>query len=326
MNDSNKTNRSSDDYLSIQKALFRRYRSLPPPPQLLPTTTTTTKSPKDLIDRNIIASELQNKNIQLTTATTTANNQLIGPNGQIFIGKHNPTQRYIAIKVFSKPELEKIYALIIKRSLPYDRLGTEDRLVRVYEMFLSGTTLFILHDYHHHGNLAQFLSSSSWNNRKPLDEQQARALFQTILKALHHMHTNKIAHRNLKLENILLDDKYQPVLTDYTYTILVDNLNNFETIMATSLPYLAPEIIARIPYDPIRADIWSFGVCLYIVLTNSLPFIPHVKPDDKQKGLQFKSRTKLTDEAKNCLTKTMEYDVNKRLSTNSLLKNSWFNK
>ncbi|OTF72568.1 hypothetical protein BLA29_001826, partial [Euroglyphus maynei] len=274
---------------------------------------------KDSFNRNVIARELQNKNIQLSGI------QLTGPNGLILVGIHIPTQRYIAIKIFIRSELEKMSALIIKRSLPYNRLGTEDRLVRVYEMFLSGTTLYILHDYHRYGNLAQLLLANN-NSRRPLDENYARSLFQMILKALNHMHSNKIAHRNLKLENILIDDKNQPILSDYTYTILVDDLNNFETIMAASLPYLAPEIIARIPYDPIIADVWSFGVCLYIVLTNHLPFTPHVKPGDKQRGLRFKNPNKLTEEVKNCLIKTLEYDVNKRLSTNSLLKNSWFNK
>ncbi|XP_027203017.2 uncharacterized protein LOC113796921 [Dermatophagoides pteronyssinus] len=351
-------NKAYDDYVSLQMSLHRKYRGYRQQrktsiPSRTPTTTTTvihmpeplsssfvststSKSKtrtqqihkqtnnnnnndnnKDIIDRNIIAKELLNRNIHLSST------QFTGPNGWIFVGKHTPTQRNIAIKVFLRTELEKMSALIIKRSLPYERLCTEDRLVRVYEMFLSGQILYILHDYHRYGNLAQLLFSNN-PNKKSLDEYYARPLFKTILKALNHMHQNKVAHRNLKLENILIDDNHQPILSDYTYTILVGDINNFDTIMATSLPYLAPEIIAHIPYNPIVADIWSFGVCLYIVLTNYLPYTPYVKADDKHRCLQFKNSNKLSEDVKKFLIKTLEYDVNKRMSTTSLLENSWF--
>lgn len=168
----------------------------------------------------------------------------------------------------------------------------------------------------------------------PLAEHEVRPIFEQVLGSLHFMHMNRVAHRNLKLENILMRDDGRPLLTDYSYAAILSKDNLFDVFYATSLPYMAPEIVTRIPYDPLTSDIWSYGVCTFIALNNCIPYdvernalsCPSKTTSKSQSEPKWRAEleSSLSEEAKGCIRACLQMDVNMRTNTQALLQHPWF--
>ena len=160
-------------------------------------------------------------------------------------------------------------------------------------------------------------------------EPTAWEMCRRILEALHYMHSNRIAHRDLKLENILITDKWYPKLSDFSYSVVVDQNEINSTTFCGSLPYFPPEIMQRKPHNPLISDVWSLGVCFYIMVCDGLPF----RIDDEKQMLNkqldnnwdFKKRVqnKLSNELKIMIRKMLEPDVTKRATTQQLMNEPW---
>lgn len=102
---------------------------------------------------------------------------------------------------------------------------------------------------------------------KGLDERTAKILFYKILKVVEECHNHGICHRDLKLENILLDEKYNPILCDFGYSSIIegDDSRKSKEFLGTNV-YLAPEILKQIPYDGTKCDIFCLGVILFCLV------------------------------------------------------------
>lgn len=97
-----------------------------------------------------------------------------------------------------------------------------------------------------------------------LPNEEAATFFGQIISGVHFMHCNGIAHRDLSLENFLLDANDTVKLCDFGLATAVPSLRND----AVGKPfYMAPEVVSQQMYDPIKADVWSLGVVLFIMLT-----------------------------------------------------------
>ena len=79
--------------------------------------------------------------------------------------------------------------------------------------------------------------------QKCLGEDKSKALFYKIVNGVESLHKKGICHRDIKLENILLDEKFNPKLADFGNAI--ENANNLNTFLGT-LPYAAPEVVDKI--------------------------------------------------------------------------------
>lgn len=95
--------------------------------------------------------------------------------------------------------------------------------------------------------------------------------------------------------------------------------------MFYSSSYVAPEVIAGKPYDPIPADIWSAGVCIYVILNNAMPFddsnITRMHNDQLKRRWTFspKVRKKLSPSAKKLITRMLEPVVSERPNVDQIL-------
>jgi 5'-AMP-activated protein kinase catalytic alpha subunit len=121
----------------------------------------------------------------------------------------------------------------------------------------------------------------------PLREPAARRLFAQLLGALGHCHAAGVAHRDVKPENVLLTPEGDAKLSDFGLGALAaaggaGSSSLLDTVCGTP-HYAAPEVLAARAgggYDGAAADIWSLGVCLYVVLAGCLPF-----DEDEPEGL-----------------------------------------
>ncbi|KAF0689292.1 Aste57867_19244 [Aphanomyces stellatus] len=109
---------------------------------------------------------------------------------------------------------------------------------------------------------------------------QPRAIhyFRQVVAAVAHLHNNGFAHRDLSLENVLLDKHGNCKVCDFGLAVAVPSIQTDGPV--GKLNYMAPEVHAEAAYDPCAADMWSLGMMLFIMITG-VPLV-HV-PDESDK-------------------------------------------
>ena len=105
--------------------------------------------------------------------------------------------------------------------------------------------------------------------RGPLSSECLHKYVLQIISAIKYLHTNKIAHLDLKTDNILIKD-------DHCYVIDFGLARRSEpgvkiVFDSGSRPYASPEILLGIPFEPTKSDIWSLAVCIFMCATGGFP-------------------------------------------------------
>lgn len=103
---------------------------------------------------------------------------------------------------------------------------------------------------------------------KYFTEPIAREIFVQMVSALHYVHQNNVSHRDIKLENFLIDNNNIVKLIDFGLSAK----GQIFTQKTGSKTYVAPEILTFYEYNGMIADIWSLGVCLFIMIHGFMPF------------------------------------------------------
>jgi len=117
--------------------------------------------------------------------------------------------------------------------------------------------------------------------RHGFPEDAARSLWLQVVSAVNVCHTHNVVHRDIKLENVLVDligtpgsdcgFSAQLKLCDFGFATVSERGQNLCTYPGT-FAYAAPNILRGVPYDGHKTDVWSLGVLLYILVTGHFPF------------------------------------------------------
>ncbi|XP_068126256.1 ribosomal protein S6 kinase-related protein isoform X2 [Hyperolius riggenbachi] len=155
--------------------------------------------------------------------------------------------------------------------------------------------LFIMCNYYRYGDL-----HSLWMSAKQIDEGTLQIFAAELVSVLVYLHNLGIIHRDVKMENILLDERGHLKLSDFGLSQQLAFGERAYTICGT-LQYMAPEVLCGGPYSH-SADWWSFGVLLYALAVGEFPAPPardHIRmlelvnqasysiPDSLSQGLSF---------------------------------------
>merc|ERR1711879_543784 len=106
---------------------------------------------------------------------------------------------------------------------------------------------------------------------EPRSENEQKKLLLQICRAINILHSNKIAHMDIKPENILLDRDGNIKLADFGSCVHFDDTISESAL--TTILYSAPESRKYVSFDKAAADIWSLGVVFYVLLTGAYPFV-----------------------------------------------------
>ncbi|KAG0320925.1 hypothetical protein BGZ99_004251 [Dissophora globulifera] len=104
-----------------------------------------------------------------------------------------------------------------------------------------------------------------------MTEDEIRVIFLQICDAVHHLHSNKIVHRDIKDENVILDQKGNIQLIDFGSSAYLKEGKKFDTFCGT-LDYAAPEVLTGKKYEGRKQDIWALGILLYTLIYKENPF------------------------------------------------------
>ena len=157
-----------------------------------------------------------------------------------------------------------------------------------------------------------------------LDENKACVIFSQILQAVQYFHSKKVSHRDLKLENILIDEHLKPKISDFGLSNFMKD-GEFLRTSCGSPNYAAPEIISNSKYCGSEVDVWSLGVILYAMVCGSLPFDEPTLPSlyGKIKNGVFKVPYHCSAELVDLLRRCFEVDSMRRITVDEILKHRW---
>ena len=141
-------------------------------------------------------------------------------------------------------------------------------IVQVFDKFVIETHVFFILEYCPNGDMASFIKK----NGPITDELKLTRVLLMMLQALQYLEYNKFAHNDIKPENFLIDQHGRIKLTDFGLTKKLNREDELSEDFRGSMAYLAPEIASFTPYNPLKVDIWAFGVTVFYISTGQFPF------------------------------------------------------
>ena len=255
-----------------------------------------------------------------------------GEEGTLRKAIHKITGHARTIKIIKKKDqeitqFENEVKILSKLSHP--------NIVQIFEYFEDNTNFYIVSEFCPGGELFEKISEKG-----QFSEKDAAFILKQILSAVWYLHQNEIVHRDLRPENILLDnktDKPTIKLVDfglgmvYNVIFLARFYNSRISNKIKGSPYYtSPEAINGV-YD-YKSDIWSIGVIFYVLLCGNPPFIGENNLDVikaiKKGKYEFPSKEwcSVSEEAKDLIKNMLNVDKSLRFSAESCLSHKFFKK
>uniref|UniRef100_A0A673HYZ0 non-specific serine/threonine protein kinase n=1 Tax=Sinocyclocheilus rhinocerous TaxID=307959 RepID=A0A673HYZ0_9TELE len=173
----------------------------------------------------------------------------------------------VAIKSIRKEKIRDEQDLMhIRREIEIMSSLAHPHIISIDEVFENKEKIVIVMEYASKGDLYDYIC-----DKPHISESQARHFFRQIVSAVHYCHRNGIVHRDLKLENILLDDNCNIKIADFGLSNLYQGDKFLQTYCGSPL-YASPEIVNGRPYRGPEVDSWSLGVLLYTLVHGAMPF------------------------------------------------------
>ncbi|KAF5402916.1 hypothetical protein PHET_03726 [Paragonimus heterotremus] len=182
------------------------------------------------------------------------------------LGRHILTKMKVAIKIMNKDLIGSNNLNKVSRELEAMKRCQHPHIVRLYHIMENESNIFMVTEYASRGEVFDHISKS-----RAFSEKEARELFWQIVCAIDFCHNSGVVHRDLKAENLLLDEELKIKVADFGFCNFFQP-DQFLSTHCGSPQYAAPELFKGEPYDGPLADVWSLGVILYILVCGSFPF------------------------------------------------------
>uniref|UniRef100_A0A1A7X0G3 non-specific serine/threonine protein kinase n=1 Tax=Iconisemion striatum TaxID=60296 RepID=A0A1A7X0G3_9TELE len=214
----------------------------------------------------------------------------------------------------------------IEREVNILREIEHSNIITLHDIFENKTDVILILELVSGGELFDFLAE-----KESLTEEEATQFLKQILDGVQYLHVKRIAHFDLKPENIMLLDKNAPnpriKLIDFGIAHQIKAGNEFKNIFGTP-EFVAPEIVN---YEPLglEADMWSIGVITYILLSGASPFLGETKQETLTNisavnydfDEEYFSNT--SELAKDFIRRLLVKDPKKRMTINESLEHPW---
>ena len=253
-----------------------------------------------------------------------------GSIGSVFKVQNIKTNEIRALKVIKKTSIIyqdddhkflKEIEILIKLEHP--------NIIKIYEYYTDDINFYLITDYISNGELYNYVYKA-----KSFNERQTQYIMKQVLCAVNYLHLNNIAHRDIKLENILVEQEITSndeqllnvKLIDFGTSNYVKTENtNYFTVKVGSPFYMAPEVLNK-KYNN-KCDIWSCGVIMFMLLRGHPPFKGE-NQEELFKSIQndiinYNEMTELSELAKELMSKMLERNVDLRYSADECLKHKW---
>jgi serine/threonine protein kinase len=244
--------------------------------------------------------------------------------GSVYLATQIITNLPVALKVIQKATLKSQKAIDrIQREIDILKILSKEKFIsKIFEVFEDSDQIYIVCEYQPNGDLVSFFKQSYL-----LSEDELRRFFYKIASSVRSLHKFSIIHRDIKMDNILLDKNFDPMLNDFGISSIFDS--NLPIMDTGGTPaYLAPEVILAKGDVCFKSDVWGLGVLLYVLSFGFVPF----QGDDIQslyrcilKGkFKFPEYNFVSPELRDLLSNMIRVDIESRYSIDEVLAHRWF--
>lgn len=248
----------------------------------------------------------------------------IGATGKVKVANHSKTGEKVGVKIirkdlfYDKPSLR----IKIQREISIMKLMYHPHVIKIFDVLEDSRYLYLIIEYASKGELFNHLVE-----KRRIESKEALIFFQQLISGIEYCHKHRICHRDLKLENILLDEEYRIKIADFGMASLSVPNTMLKTFCG-SPHYASPEVVSNEPYNGMKADIWSCGVILYALLTGKLPFD---EENDNIRKLFNKIRFEpvkipkfIPSSCRELLRSILTIDPSKRIDIEGIKNHKWF--
>ncbi|XP_071137884.1 uncharacterized protein [Mytilus edulis] len=237
-------------------------------------------------------------------------------------GKHLQNEQTVAIKIIPKSsilqqeKIKKRFCSEIKVQKGLDH----PNIVRCLEWMETGRNFYLVLELVEGENMKDYLK-----RKKQIDETEGKSIMRQICSAVHYMHNKGVLHRDLKLDNMVLEKDGKVKIADFGLSTSLEGIEN-KLHFCGSPSFIAPEVLSKRNYTT-ASDIWSLGVNLFYLLIGTLPFTMESKNNFVSlyfsilQGCEIPST--ISEECRDLLTKMLTVDEDRRIAMHDILEHKW---
>ncbi|RDL34621.1 Kinase-like protein [Venustampulla echinocandica] len=185
-----------------------------------------------------------------------------GSFGKVYLATHKLTNgSKVVLKSANKDDSN------LAREIHHHRQFLHPHIARLYEVIVTESLVWLVLEYCPGDELYNYLLAHG-----PLPVEKVQRIFTQLVGAVTYVHNSACVHRDLKLENILLDKNENVKLVDFGFTREYEGKASYLQTFCGTVCYSAPEMLKGEKYAGEKVDVWSLGVILYALLCGELPF------------------------------------------------------
>eukprot|EP01119_Soliformovum_irregulare_P001621 TRINITY_DN1134_c0_g1_i1.p1 TRINITY_DN1134_c0_g1~~TRINITY_DN1134_c0_g1_i1.p1 ORF type:complete len:258 (-),score=50.23 TRINITY_DN1134_c0_g1_i1:72-845(-) len=226
-----------------------------------------------------------------------------------------------ALKTISKSS-SAYFPESVENEIKAGRLVDHANVGTIHKSWEDTKNVYLLMEYVGGCDLYTFIDSMNGS----ISEKTTRNIFRQVVEALQCLHQKRIAHCDLKLENIMVDYKGNAKIIDFGLCQIFNAARC--SAQCGSAEYRAPEVCGVGRYNAFQADVWSLGVTLFCMLYNSFPY----NASDRSKlkvgypvRLPFSLSSEVSPAAKNLLLGMLHLNPKRRLTIDEIACHEFFN-
>ncbi|OAT00880.1 CAMK/CAMKL protein kinase, variant 2 [Blastomyces dermatitidis ER-3] len=185
-----------------------------------------------------------------------------GSFGKVYLATHKLTNgSKVVLKSSSREDAN------LAREIHHHRQFLHPHIARLYEVIVTENLVWLALEYCPGDELYNYLSCNG-----PMPLEKVQRIFTQLVGAVCYVHSKSCVHRDLKLENILLDKHENVKLCDFGFTREYEGKASYLQTFCGTVCYSAPEMLKGEKYAGEKVDVWSLGIILYALIAGELPF------------------------------------------------------
>ncbi|KAK7340037.1 hypothetical protein VNO77_20729 [Canavalia gladiata] len=247
-----------------------------------------------------------------------------GAFAKVYHATNVDTRQSVAVKAVSKNKVVNGgFAANVEREVSIMRRLHHPNIVNLFEVLATKTKIYFVMEFAAGGELFHEVAGKG-----RLPEDVARRYFRQLISAVKHCHSRGVFHRDLKLDNILIDENGNLKVSDFGLSAVKGQIRPdglLHTVCGTPT-YVAPEILVKRGYDGAKVDMWSCGVVLFALTAGYLPFNDYnitVLYRKIYRG-QFRFPKWISHDLRILISRLLDTNPKTRITVDEIFQDAWF--